>query len=255
MAREFRDVEIAFQDLRRKFRAQAISRREFIDQLKKLRLRDGEGRFWMLGAQSGKWYFFDGREWVRAEPALPKKKPVKCLSCGQELESGAEECDRCGASLGEDAAACARCGAKLESASQKCPNCSAEVEAASPGEEWYPESRKENYVFRRLNPVSAFFFSGATGILLGLAVGALAGASRFFSRLAPSLPEFLSTIKGTLTGGIVFAVLGGILGFVLLGALGFLQALLFNGVSSVAGGLKITLDPTGEREKPPAASE
>ena len=59
MADQFREVEAAFGRLKEKFGGGRISQQEFIDSLKQLRIKDDEGRFWMIGAQSGNWYFFN----------------------------------------------------------------------------------------------------------------------------------------------------------------------------------------------------
>ena len=53
MDTQFKDIEQAFNDLKKKFQAGEISRQEFVEEMKKLRLKDGQGRFWMIGAQSG----------------------------------------------------------------------------------------------------------------------------------------------------------------------------------------------------------
>jgi hypothetical protein len=247
MSLPFKDVEASFKVLRRQFHEKEISRREFIDRLKKLRLRDDQGRFWMIGAQSGKWYYFDGKEWVQSDPPPEEVKKVKCLACGLENEPEAEFCERCGESLKEKETVCPSCGAKLESPFQKCPACSQESKASPYAEENFIKG-KENFAIRRFNPVTFFFFSGGIGLILGVVLGAFAGASEFFSGLSKALPEFLATLKGTLMGGLIFASFGGVLGFGLAGLLGYLEAHFFNGISTIIGGLKITLDKTIEEE-------
>ena len=250
MNSQFRDVETSFHVLRRKFREREISRREFIDQLKKLRIRDDRGHFWMIGAQTGKWYFFDGKEWVQAAPLVSEEvKKIKCFSCGLENKAGEEYCERCGETLKEKEAACPKCGAKLESVYQKCPACGPQAEAPAFDEaEMFKARERENFVFRRLSPVSLSVFSGGTGLILGIIGGAFAGASGSFSGFAGRLPEFLATLHGTLMGGIIFAALGGLLGFALLAALGYLEALLFNGIASIAGGFKVTVEKKEDEE-------
>ncbi len=44
---------------------------QFETEVEKLQFKDGVGRCWMLGAQSGKWYFHDGTGWKQAEPPRP----------------------------------------------------------------------------------------------------------------------------------------------------------------------------------------
>ncbi len=242
MSSQFKEVETAFQTLRRQFRDKEISRREFIDRLKKLRLRDSQGRFWMIGAQSGKWYYFDGRDWVPSDPPAEFSEKVKCFSCGMDNDADAEDCARCGEPLKEKPSVCPRCGAHLQSPYQKCPSCSPELRASSFEEESISGTAKEDFVLRRLNPSSLFFFSGGTGLILGILIGAFAGASDFLSGIAKGLPDSLALLQGTLMGGIVFAALGGVLGFIVLGGIGALQAFFFNSISGVLGGFRLTFD-------------
>jgi len=247
MSSPFKEVEASFEVIRRQFREKEISRREFVDRLKKLRLRDDQGRFWMIGARSGKWYYFDGQTWIQLDPPSKEIKKTTCLACGLENELGAEFCERCGESMKKMGTVCPGCGGKLEDPLQKCPFCSLESDALPDTEGILPKGKlKDNFIIRRLNPVTFFFFSGGTGLILGVVLGAFAGASEYFSGLSRSGPEFLSSLKGTLMGGIIFAALGGMLGFLLLGLLGYLEAHLFNTISSIVGGLKMTLDKTRE---------
>lgn len=245
MEQSFRDIEIAFQALRRQYRRQEISRREFIDRLKKLRLRDDQGRFWMIGAQTGKWYYFDGRDWVRAEPPAGERKKVKCYSCGLENDPGAEFCDRCGESLIEKEAVCPRCGARLENPFQKCFHCSPQAGATAvpfAEEAIFAPKERSNFLLRGLHPMSLFFLSGGGGLIMGIIAGVIIGASGFFSGLGRALPEFLGTLQGTLMGGIVFAFFGGLIGFAFFGVSGYLGAHIFNFIASVMGGIKLTLE-------------
>jgi hypothetical protein len=249
MSSQFKEVEASFQVLRRQFRDKEISRREFIDRLKKLRLRDSQGRFWMIGAQSGKWYYFDGRDWVPSDPPAEFSEKVKCFGCGLENEADAEACVRCGEPLREKETVCPRCGTHLHGPYQKCPTCSTQARESAVEEEAPSVAAREDYLLRRLNPSSFFFFSGGTGLILGILAGAFAGASDFLAGMAKGLPDSLGLLQGTLMGGIVFAALGGFLGFVLLGALGAAQAFLFNGISGIMGGFRVTLDRAGEKSK------
>ncbi len=249
MSHSFGEVEMAFLSLRRKFRSNEISRREFIEQLKKLRIRDSQGRFWMIGAQSGVWYFFDGREWVQSDPPREDAPKAKCLSCGFENAGGAEVCEQCGESLKIKETVCPSCGTPLESPFLKCLACSRGADASLPVEEIPFRSADDNFVLRRLNPVSLFVFSGGTGLVLGIILGAVIGSAGFLPAMAKSLPEFLRTLHGTLMGGIVYAVIGGILGLAVLGAVGYLEAHLFNAISSNLGGFRLDLERTKPGEE------
>jgi hypothetical protein len=166
-----------------------------------------------------------------------------------ENAAGAKTCGRCGESLKVPETVCPRCGTRLESPFQKCPACSRGADASPAAEEALFKTAADNSILRRLSPASMFIFSGGTGLVLGIILGAIVGAAGFLPGMARSLPEFLSTLHGTLMGGIIYAIMGGLLGFVLLGAIGYLDAQLFNALSSVLGGFRLTVDQTKEVEE------
>ena len=65
---EFKEAEERFYELKGRLDAGVISQEEFKAQVEGLKVQDSQGRYWMIGVQSGKWYFYDGTRWVRAEP-------------------------------------------------------------------------------------------------------------------------------------------------------------------------------------------
>jgi len=241
MIRAFREVENAFQVLNRRFRDREISRREFIDQLKKLRLRDDQGRFWMIGAQTGRWYYFDGREWVKAEPPAEPAAKLKCYACGLENEPGLTACSRCGESLERTGARCPSCGGQLESPFQECPGCSRGTPVSAYAEEALIEGRekaRDVLVLSRIGALSAFVTLGGLGLVIGTVAGAFAGAA---GSLSGPAANFFSSLQGTLMGGILFGLIGAVAGFVAAGLLGLLLALVFNLTASVSGGLRVSV--------------
>ena len=96
MADQCREAEATFSLLREKFKEKRISPQEFADSLKQLRIKDEEGRFWVIGAQSGKWYAFENGEWFEAKPPSQMEKKAICIACGFENDLEAESCARCG---------------------------------------------------------------------------------------------------------------------------------------------------------------
>jgi len=70
---DFHDLQRRYDELREQFDAGMISEQEIRDQLEGLQLKDEQGRYWTIGAQSGKWYYYDGRSWVQDTP-LPMTK-------------------------------------------------------------------------------------------------------------------------------------------------------------------------------------
>jgi hypothetical protein len=253
MENEFRSVEESFRLLKRKFRMKEISQKEFIDQLKSLRIKDEEGRFWMIGAQTGKWYYFNGKDWTQSEPPSLDEKKAICIYCGFENDLTAEFCSRCGSAFKEkEAPVCPDCGRQLEEPGQACPSCSPKAGEAGPSvtplflAEGLAGKRKGTYAFRAVHPVSFTLFSGILGIFLGVVVGAFLGATDVLPSIGNAVPPFLNELRGKLMGGILFSGLGGIVGFLFLAGFGFLQAVIFNSISSFIGGIKIRLDETNE---------
>jgi LysM repeat protein len=69
----FQDLQRQYDELREQFDAGEMSEEEFKDQLEGLQLKDEQGRYWTIGALTGKWYRYDGRRWVQETP-IPMTK-------------------------------------------------------------------------------------------------------------------------------------------------------------------------------------
>jgi hypothetical protein len=238
----FKSVEKKFENLKSEFQTGKISRQDFIEGMKKLRLRDESGRFWMIGAQSGKWYFFDGKDWVQAEPPTLKDKKVICVYCGFENAIDAESCARCGGAFGEEKSVCPTCGGELQKPYLFCPRC--EKEPASLKEMKFvavDEGRgMTKVVLRAVQPLSVLFFGGLFGALVGIVLGIFAGATAYFSGNLAFLPAALTELQGKLLGAVIFGLAGGIVGFVFFALAGYFKAVIINFVLSLIGGIKIT---------------
>ncbi len=243
MEKKFKDVEQKFSQLKRDFRLSRITRQEFIERLKKLRLKDQQGRFWMIGTKSGKWYYYDGKSWIQSHPPSIEEGKAICIYCGYENNLEEEVCGGCGQSLGNKQAYCPSCGHRLEEPSLDCPYCGEKGDPLENQKGNSETQKKVNYfIFRSINPISLFLFLGVAGIFFGILGGSLLGATDLLGRIALSGPLFLQELQGTLIGGIVYAVIGGMIGFLLLGLSGFILALFVNFISSFVGGVKIRLD-------------
>jgi LysM repeat protein len=70
---DFQDLQRRYDELREQFDAGKISEEKFNDELEGLQLKDEQGHYWTIGAQSGKWYRYDGRSWVQETP-IPMTK-------------------------------------------------------------------------------------------------------------------------------------------------------------------------------------
>jgi hypothetical protein len=224
MGNQFREAEDSFALLREKFNDRRISQREFVDSLKQLRIKDEEGRFWVIGAQSGKWYAFEGGEWVEAKPPSQMERKAICIACGFENDLEAEFCARCG-NRGEDEAS---------------ENPAASDAAGPAGPEAAPRHQEGGeVVIRSLHPVSFFWFFAVLGMFAGVLLGLLAGVTNLFTGFVAGLPGFFVDHQGDLLGGLVFSILGGIAGFGIGGAAGAAAAVISNGILSLVGGVRV----------------
>jgi LysM repeat protein len=70
---DFQELLDRYKQLRVDFDAGKIDEEEFQDEIEGLQHRDEQGVYWTIGAQSGKWYRFDGNEWAQETPMVMTK--------------------------------------------------------------------------------------------------------------------------------------------------------------------------------------
>lgn len=258
---QFKNVEKEFQDLKDEFNRKRLSEPDFKKKLKELRLQDQDGRFWTIGAQTGKWYCFDGNDWIESKPPSLQDKRAICVHCGFENDLENEACAYCGESLkekeeeeGGEEFACPNCGKSLDKYSFFCPDCDKKEEEEEGEKTWEPigefdfeppfeeEPEKEEQVLRSVQPFSLALFFGSLGLLVGIVMGAFAGSTDFLPEMVGVLPSFLRELHGSLIGGLFYGLFCGIFGFILIGLAGFLIAVLFNVIFSFIGGIKLHLE-------------
>ncbi len=265
MEKEFKEIEDKFRNLRLKYRQRRISDREFKDRLKKLRLTDNLGKCWTIGARTGKWYCFDGKNWVESNPHSLNQKKMICIYCGFENDLEAEECEYCGGkfrnkensytdsmempgehksqSLGtakEDTVQ-----TKKEESEESDNDDSVQIiPEQSDGKTGiaFKDEGHSYYLFTSINPISFLLFLGLTGLFFGVILGAFVGAADYFSGIASIFPFFLRELQGKLIATIMCGLFGGVYGFIILGIVGFVGALFFNLILSFFGGIRIRLN-------------
>ncbi len=143
----YKEVEKRYQELAALRKTGRLSQNEWEQQLKALLLQDAKGRYWTIGAQTGKWYYYDGTKWaegtpqnsvfndaIGAPPSAPLPTGVICPYCGFENQGMHSLCSRCGrdlrakdikaAATPRETATCPFCGVRVEPHSQQCPSCS-----------------------------------------------------------------------------------------------------------------------------------
>ena len=75
---DFSQVAVEFRKLKAQYDAGALSEADFKARLQDLMLQDEQGRWWMIGYETGQWYVHDGEKWVKAQPpaaAPPATRP------------------------------------------------------------------------------------------------------------------------------------------------------------------------------------
>jgi len=230
MKKHFKDVEDTFEQLKKEFRQGVIQRGEFIEKLKKLKIKDKDGRFWMIGAQSGKWYYFDGKNWILSDPPSLKEGKAVCIYCGFENDLKDNVCAGCGGNLSEEE----------KDTLKPYPTINQSLEGKDYFEA-FEEKRGADFLFRSVSPFSFLLFWGVIGLIFGVILGAFTGVSEYFPSVVKIVPGFLQEFQGKFFGGIIYAALGGVAGFLVLGVFGFMEALIINVISSLVGGIKIKI--------------
>jgi tetratricopeptide (TPR) repeat protein len=69
------DLEKQFFELKGKLDVGVVTEDEFKAAVSKLRFQADDGRWWMIGAQSGRWYSFDGARWIPGQPPREASTP------------------------------------------------------------------------------------------------------------------------------------------------------------------------------------
>lgn len=71
---DFHQIAREFKQLKVRYDTGSLSEADFRARLQDLMLQDEQGRWWMIGYETGQWYVHDGEKWLRAEPSIPQKK-------------------------------------------------------------------------------------------------------------------------------------------------------------------------------------
>jgi hypothetical protein len=82
----FAEAERRFATLRARYQAGVLDDAAYDAELRKLVIEDGTG-YWMLGADSGEWYWYDpqGQKWVRRDPLLAAAADRAQITSGWQL--------------------------------------------------------------------------------------------------------------------------------------------------------------------------
>jgi hypothetical protein len=101
----FVEVEHRFAALQAQYQAGELDETVYDAELQKLVIEDEADGYWMLGAESGAWYWYDGNQWIRRDPplaetpALPAVSPVPAASPIRKMNLWKRFAVGCGALL------------------------------------------------------------------------------------------------------------------------------------------------------------
>ena len=73
---DFSQVASEFHNLKAQYDAGTLSEADFKTRLQDLMIQDEQGRWWMIGYETGQWYVHDGEKWVRGEPPIVEAPPA-----------------------------------------------------------------------------------------------------------------------------------------------------------------------------------
>jgi hypothetical protein len=85
----FEKTETRFNFLKHQLQNGEINKSEYETALKKLVFKDDHGIYWMLGANSGKWYSYSDKNWKEAEPPYLQPSKDKALSPNEIIKDQA----------------------------------------------------------------------------------------------------------------------------------------------------------------------
>lgn len=86
---DFASVEQEFVDLKARFESGSLTEADVKAQLEDLMIADEQGRWWIIGFETGEWYVHDGEKWVQQEPpgAAPVSRQARPSAADLPLDS------------------------------------------------------------------------------------------------------------------------------------------------------------------------
>jgi hypothetical protein len=66
---KFDQVEAEVENLKELLSTGKLTEEQFVDRLASLMFQDERGTWWMVGAETGGWYYYDGANWVPGAPS------------------------------------------------------------------------------------------------------------------------------------------------------------------------------------------
>ncbi len=230
----FKEAEEKYKKLKELYEEGVLSGEEFKKEVKKLLIRDEEGRLWTIGIKSGSWYVMTDTGWEKAKPPVVEEKPSIPLAEMEEAEVAEKKRDIALSDIiqeeQEEKPICPSCGKEVEAYFIFCPYCGARLKEVE--EE---EVVERPFILKMISSLSLALFLAGFGFLLGAVVGALFGGNPLFY-----VQEFnpLGIVRGSFLASVLYGLVGGILGFLLTFISGLIFSLFANLFLLAFGGVK-----------------
>jgi hypothetical protein len=91
---QFAEAEREYKRLKAQHNTGALTEADFKARLQDLMPQDEQGRWWMLGVETGQWYVHDGEKWMQAEPPpVAERRRPQIEALRQENETALESGD------------------------------------------------------------------------------------------------------------------------------------------------------------------
>jgi hypothetical protein len=85
----FAGVKEEFGRLKAQFDAHALSEAQFKARLQELMVQDAQGRWWMIGYETGQWYVHDGQHWNPGQPDVGGPMNAQSAEAAKKATAGA----------------------------------------------------------------------------------------------------------------------------------------------------------------------
>ena len=225
---KFKEAKEKYFELKNLYVKGKLSKEEFKKELHKLIIEDERGVKWSIGEKSGKWYFLENGKWIEGIPE--EEKMVECPQCGFQNLPGSKVCAKCGYLLEKKELRCPNCKSIVKSNYNYCPYCGYQM-----GKRTLASVKDLEII--SFSITSLFIFFGGIGIFLGIIIGAYLGVSDINFPLLTKLPNFFTTIRHGLKGGMLYGILGAVAGFLLVGIVGIILASIYNFIRFLFNGI------------------
>lgn len=240
---KFKDIEEKYQELKLKLSTGEINSEELKKELKKMIILDQDGKYWMIGSKSGKWYVYNGTEWNESNPYeedLFKTQPV-IKDESEETEREIPDEFKEEKKEESDFVICKNCKSKITPHSIYCQICGLNQKETEKETGLREAGRESDLLIKSIKITSFVFFLGGLGLVIGVLLGATFGIFNIWDGFLKQFPVMLQETRGKIQGGLIFAALGGISGFIIFSLISLAAGYIYNAISYFFGGIRIKI--------------